>query len=106
MHKRMNDDRMGYSIDLSNGLTVSVQWHGMAYANIVGDEPVSVEIACYMTDSHVWMTRKVWVTEGDAASLNHRQQLIEPLPVDDVIGWVPVSDVAKYIDIAKNWREK
>ena len=96
MHKRMNDDDMGYHIDLSNGLTVSVQWGGIAYANVVGDEPVSVEIACWMTDCQVWMTRKVWVTPA-------RPVFDKIFQHDDVIGWVPIADVAKYIDIAKKW---
>jgi len=96
MFKPGDLDRMGYSIDLPNGLTVSVQWHQMAYADVVDGEVLSVEIACYMTDRNIWMTHSVWT------GMPH----LPAGDIDDVIGWVPIADVQKYSDIARLYTQE
>ena len=83
-------DNSGFTTDLPNGLTVSVQWHRGAYSNRdANGDIVSVEIACWVTDkSEEWMTRRVLP--------NHVRN-------DDVIGHVSVADVIKFIDEAQKY---
>jgi len=82
-------DKGGFTTDLPNGLTVSVQWHWGAYCSYNEDgKPKTVEMACWETGEEpcTWRTKNVW---GGAN--------------DDVIGYLPVGDVVKFIDIALNW---
>jgi hypothetical protein len=85
----------GFCTDLPNGIRVSVQWHEGAYAKRRKDgTPISVEIACYIEkevdddDDLDWRTKEVWGWG------------------DNVIGYVPVRDVVKYIDIAFHYQEE
>ena len=83
-----------FRTNLPNGLTVSVVWHECAYAKRRKDgTPISVEIACYIEkegdDDLDWRTKQVWGNKHD-----------------DVIGYVPVRDVVKYIDIAFRYQEE
>ena len=87
-------DYSGFTTDLPNGLTVSVQWHDRNYAerNANGDV-ISVEIGCWVTaDREELMTCRVWREA-------HRDWFWS----DDVIGRVPVADVVKFIDEAQKY---
>ena len=84
-----------FRTNLPNGLTVSVVWHECAYAKRRKDgTPISVEIACYIEkevdddDDLDWRTKQVWGNKHD-----------------NVIGYVPVRDVVKYINIAFHYQE-
>ena len=88
----MDNNCPGFRTDLPNGITVSVQWHEGAYAKRKKDgTPISVEIACFFEkegdDDLDWRTKEVWGWG------------------DNVIGYVPVRDVVKYIDIAFHYQE-
>ena len=84
----------GFTTDLANGLTVSVQWHDGAYATRDDDgKLISVEMACWKTGKGKpvagdirWLTRDVWAEDC--------------CPYDDVIGHVPVMDSMRMIDAA------
>ena len=83
----MNNFHHGFTTNLHNGLTVSVQFHDGAYANRDEDEVLqSVEIACWKTgDPDIWLTRDVWVTADG---------------FDDVMGHIPVDHVMGLMDCA------
>ncbi len=91
----MNNFHHGFTTDLHNGLTVSVQFHDGAYANRDDDgNLVSVEIACWKTGSienapHPsdiqWLTRDVWADD---------------CKYDDVVGRIPVDRVMDFMDRA------
>ena len=84
-------DYSGFTTDLPNGLTLSVQWHDRNYAerNANGDI-VSVEIACWVTDnSKKWVTSLVWP--------DHLWREYE------VLGHISVADVVKHIDEARKY---
>ena len=94
----MNNFLHGFTTDLHNGLTVSVQFHEGAYANRDDDgNLVSVEIACWKTggvstcvEGHVrrvrlWLTRDVWADD---------------CKYDDVVGRIPVDRVMDFMDRA------
>jgi len=84
-------DYHGFTTDLPNGLTVSVQWHDRNYAerNANGDV-ISVEIACWVTDNrNKWMTSLLWP--------DHLYRAHE------VLGYLPVADVVKHIDEARKY---
>lgn len=92
----------GFSTNLPNGLTVSVQWHNRAYSKRDGKNGKirSVEIACWVTDKQVngfsrgeWMTRRVWPNE-----VRRDREFI-----DDVVGYVSVADVIQFIDDAQKY---
>ena len=88
----------GFTTDLANGLTVSVQWHDGAYATRDDDgNLVSVEMACWTTTKSTessqgwvesggeWLTRDVWP---------------EDCFDDDVVGYVPVMASMRMMDTA------
>ena len=83
----MNNFHHGFTTDLHNGLTVSVQFHDGAYANRDNDGVLqSVEIACWKTgDQDMWLTRDVWATADG---------------FDDVMGHIPVDSVMGLMDCA------
>jgi len=91
----MNNFHHGFTTDLHNGLTVSVQFHDGAYANRDDDgNLVSVEIACWKTGSMEnaphpsdiqWLTRDVWADD---------------CKYDDVVGHISVDRVMDFMDRA------
>ena len=84
----------GFTTDLANGLTVSVQWHDGAYATRDDDgKLISVEMAC-------WKTGKVKPVSGDILWLTSDVWAEACCPYDDVIGHVPVMDSMRMIDAA------
>jgi len=88
----------GFTTDLDNGLTVSVQYHDCAYATRDDDDKlVSVEMACWTTRkrpgemkdnrlSGQWLSRDVWPDD-----------CIQ----DDVLGHLPVDKVMHMMDQAQ-----
>ena len=93
----MREDIPGFTTDLPNGLTVSVQWHTIVQARrhpVNKDNILSVEMACYVTanTSHKrptpWMTGSVW----PELSGGH-----------DTMSFIPVADVVQLIDDASRW---
>ena len=89
------DMNCGFTTDLANGLTVSVQWHDCAYATRDDDgKLISVEMACWKTGSMEgssgaiqWLTCDVWADEcRDSTS--------------DVVGFVTVMDSMRMMDRA------
>jgi hypothetical protein len=83
----MNNFHHGFTTNLHNGLTVSVQFHDGAYANRDNDGVLqSVEIACWKTgDQDMWLTRDVWADDCS---------------YDDVVGHISVDRVMDFIDRA------
>jgi len=83
----MNNFHHGFTTDLHNGLTVSVQFHDGAYSNRDDDGVLqSVEIACWKTgDPDMWLTRDVWSDD---------------CKYDDVIGHISVDNVMDFMDRA------
>jgi hypothetical protein len=89
------DMNCGFTTDLANGLTVSVQWHDCAYATRDDDgKLISVEMACWKTGEDqsgphggiLWLTSDVWAEDC--------------LPYEDVMGHVPVMDSMRMMDRA------
>jgi len=93
----------GFTTDLDNGLTVSVQFHDGAYATRDDDDKlVSVEMACWTTSkgpgemkdnrlSAQWLSRDVW---PDDCTRN------------DVLGYVHVDKVMHMMDQAAQMSSK
>ena len=83
----MNNFHHGFTTDLHNGLTVSVQFHDGAYSNRDDDGVLqSVEIACWKTgDPDMWLTRDVWADDCS---------------YDDVVGHISVDRVMDFMDRA------
>ena len=83
----MNNFHHGFTTDLHNGLTVSVQFHDGAYANRDDDGVLqSVEIACWKTgDPDMRLTRDVWA---------------DYCKYDDVVGHISVDRVMDFMDRA------
>ena len=90
------DGLHGFHTELQNGVTVSVQWDEGHLSQIdKTGTPISVEMACwikvpakggYNATKNVWMTKIIWPYREHYG--------------DDVLGYIPVADVIKLIDIA------
>ena len=99
----------GFTTELQNGLTVSVQWHDLASAmRDEDDKLITVEIACWKTDqtrtysievedanwtdeikdafrARAWLTQDVWPEDGYS---------------EDMLTYVPVVRIMDMIDSA------
>ena len=81
------DFNCGFTTELKNGLTVSVQFHDGALGLRDDDgKLVNVEMACWKTDKDkLWLSSDVWPEECQSA---------------DVVGYVHVNEVMHLIDAA------